>query len=302
MADNNKTLVEQAIEKGWNQRDYEAVGEFYDPDFVFEEEGGEMRGIASVKEWIEQTHAGFPDLHYTIEAMYAEGDTVATRYTARGTHMGNFRGMPPTGKAFELTGHMIHRLSGGRIFRGWGSWDTVGLLQQLGVVPPIHLGGGPPTAKADPVASLRRLFEALSSPDSAVLVQAIDELMVPGFVTHGDALFPLAFGREALERAIPAFKRAFPDATVTIQQIVADGDKVMAHVVVTGTHEDEWMGVAPTHRRMTWTATSITRFNDEGKMAERWVIEDQLGMLQQLGRVAPIEGQGIPHPQEAVLR
>ena len=66
----------------------------------------------------------------------------------------------------------------------------------------------------------------------------------------------------------------------------------MVHVQINGTHENEWMGVPGTHQKMTWTATSIIRFNAEGKMAERWVIEDQLGLLQQLGRVPSIEGQG----------
>ena len=60
----------------------------------------------------------------------------------------------------------------------------------------------------------------------------------------------------------------------------------MTRVQLTGTHEREWMGVPATHKKMTWTATQILRFNDAGKAVERWVIEDQLGMLQQLGRVS----------------
>lgn len=224
--------------------------------------------------------------------MYAEGDRVATRYTVRGTHTGDFRGLPATGRSFALTGHLIHRLADSKKAEGWGIWDNLGLLTQLGLIPPVRLGPRTPARTAENIAAVRRLFEALSSSDPKVLPVAIDELMIPEFVTHGDALFPFVRGREALKQAIPRFKAAFPDATATIQQIFAEGNKVMAHVQINGTHENEWMGVPGTHKKMTWTATSITRFNAAGKMAERWVVEDQLSMLQQLGRVAHIEGQG----------
>jgi steroid delta-isomerase-like uncharacterized protein len=288
----NKEIVRRAIEQGWNAADLSVIDDLYAPDFVFHQEGGEVvRGIDGFKQWIMTIHAAFPNIRYTIEAMYAEGDKIATRYTVRGSHQGDFRGVPATGNSFDLTGHLIHRIVDGKKAEGWGSWDTLGLLVQLGIIPPVRLGGGGASSSEANVAAVRRLFEALSSPDTNVLVAAIDDLMVPGFLTHGDALIPLAFGREALKQAIPAFKAAFPDATATIQQLVAEGDKVMAHVQVNGTHQNEWMGVPGTGRRMTWTATSITRFNNEGRMAERWVIEDQLGMLQQLGRVPRVEGQ-----------
>ena len=95
-------------------------------------------------------HTAFPDIKYTINAMYAEGDKVATRYSATGTHTGDFRGIPPTGKSFNLTGHMIHRIRNGQKIEGWGVWDTVGLLISLGILPPLALGGPPPKPAACP--------------------------------------------------------------------------------------------------------------------------------------------------------
>lgn len=294
VVEQNKSIVRRAIEEGWNKANLSVIDELYAADFVFHQESGEeMRNVNSFKEWITIIHTAFPDIRYTIEAMYAEGDKVATRYTVRGTHQGNFRGLPPTGESFGLTGHLIHRIADRQKVEGWGIWDTLGLLVQLGVIPPVSLGGGAPTSATETnMAATRRLFEALSSSDPNVLPATIDELMIPEFVTHGDALFPLVYGREALKQAIPRFKAAFPNATTTVQQIFAEGNRVMVHVLVNGTHENEWMGVAATHKEMTWTATSIIRFNDAGKMVERWVIEDQLGMLQQLGRVSYLEGQG----------
>jgi predicted ester cyclase len=77
----------------------------------------------------------FPDLHFTIENMIAEGDFVAVRHTARGTHQGNFRGIPPAGKQVIVTGVIIDRVANGKIIEEWGNQDWLGLLQQLGVIP-----------------------------------------------------------------------------------------------------------------------------------------------------------------------
>jgi len=293
LAESNKGIVRRAIEEGWNNANLSVVDDLYAADFVFHQESGEeIRGIGSFREWITTIHRAFPDIRYSIEAMYAEGDKVATRYIVKGTHQGDFRGLPATGKSFELTGHLIHRVMDGKKVEGWGIWDTLGLLIRLGVIPPVRLGGGAPSGTEENMAATRRLFEALSSSDPSLLPTTIDELMIPEFVTHGDALFPLVYGREALKQAIPRFKAAFPDATATIQRIFAEGDKVMVHVLIEGTHENEWLGVPATHKAMTWAMTSIIRFNAAGEMVERWVIKDQLGMLQQLGSIPQLEGQG----------
>ena len=99
-----------------------------------------MKGPESIKQWVDVIHGAFPDIKYVVEAQYGEGEKVATRYSATGTHTGEFRGMPPSGKPISLTGHMIMRLADGRVAEGWGYWDTLGLLQELGVLPPM----GPP--------------------------------------------------------------------------------------------------------------------------------------------------------------
>ena len=295
LLERNKIIVWRAIEEGWNPANLAVIDELYAADFVFHQESGEVaRGLDFFKTWIATIHGAFPDIRYHIVAMYAEGDSVATRYRVTGTHTGDFRGLPATGRAFDLSGHLIHRIADGKKTEGWGIWDTLGLMIQLGVIPPIRLGGGapPPDDTAANIAATRRLFDALSSRDPEILPTAIDDLMIPEFVTHGDALFPLVYGRDALRQAIPRFKAAFPDATATIQQIFAEGNKVMVYVQVNGTQEGEWMGVPATRQSMRWTASSIIRFNSAGKMVERWVIEDELGVMQQLSRVPRFPGQG----------
>ncbi len=78
--------------------------------------------------------SAFPDLHFTVEDMIAEGDKVASRYTARGTHRGELMGLPPTGRGVTEVGIMISRLAEGKLVEDWHSPDNLGLIQQLGVV------------------------------------------------------------------------------------------------------------------------------------------------------------------------
>ena len=77
----------------------------------------------------------FPDLHFTVEDMIAEGDKVVTRLTIRGTQQGAFMGISPTGKQATVTAIDIHRFAGSKSVEHWLNMDTLGLLQQLGTIP-----------------------------------------------------------------------------------------------------------------------------------------------------------------------
>ena len=77
----------------------------------------------------------FPDLRLTAEQTIAQGDHVAVRWTARGTHQGELFGIPATGKEAIVTGISFDRWANGKIVESWTKWDTLGLLQQLGAVP-----------------------------------------------------------------------------------------------------------------------------------------------------------------------
>jgi len=79
--------------------------------------------------------AGFPDWHEAVEEMIGEGDKVVARLTGRGTHRGEFQGIPPTGKRVTASGIGIGRIAGGKIVETWAAYDALGLMQQLGAVP-----------------------------------------------------------------------------------------------------------------------------------------------------------------------
>jgi steroid delta-isomerase-like uncharacterized protein len=110
------------------------------------------------------------------------------------------------------------------------------------------------------------------------LVAAL-ELMAPSYVAHfSDA----ELSREQEARADHAYFNAFPDCTAKIEQMVAEGDKVAIRVTWQGTHQKEYMGIAPTGKKAVMTNTGIFRVSG-GKVVELWATIDNLHFMQQLG-------------------
>ena len=77
------------------------------------------------------------DGHWNIEEIFSAGDKVVTRWTGSGTHVGDVNGIPPSGKNIRVDAIAIHRMRGGKIAETWEVWDTLGFLQQIGVVPKV---------------------------------------------------------------------------------------------------------------------------------------------------------------------
>jgi predicted ester cyclase len=96
-------------------------------------------GVQSLKDLLTLYRGAVPDAHWTIDDQIAEGNTVVTCFTARGTHRGALWGLPPTGRHTSVPGILISRCAGGRIVAQWTQVDLLDLLQQLGVMPPIEL-------------------------------------------------------------------------------------------------------------------------------------------------------------------
>lgn len=122
----------------WSQGDLDLVDELVAPEYVGHPSGPEqtVRGPEGVKAYIAGLRAGIPDLTVTVEDQLANQDTVATRWTAHGTHAGELMGVEATGRTATVTGITIQRFGPtGRIVEGWTNWDTLGMLQQLGIVP-----------------------------------------------------------------------------------------------------------------------------------------------------------------------
>jgi predicted ester cyclase len=130
----NKAVVRSAID-ALNQKNWAALyDELTAPDFVLHDASTTIQGLEAYKEFISTFLTAFPDTHFTIEDVIAEGDTVVTRQTFRGTHAGDY-GIPPTSKQVTVSAIDITRVSNGKRVEEWFNGDDLGLLQQIGALP-----------------------------------------------------------------------------------------------------------------------------------------------------------------------
>ncbi len=145
-AEENKAVVRRSVEEGWNAHNLAVLGECYAATYLHHDASQpQARDYQGLLHWSGAMGSAFPDAQTTIEDLVAKGDTVVKRWTVRGTHQGELMGIPPTGKPVTLAGVTIYRLAGGQIVEGWWTYDSLGLLQQLGVIPAAE----PAPASAD---------------------------------------------------------------------------------------------------------------------------------------------------------
>lgn len=137
----NKALMRRIYEEVFNQKNLVAIDDFIAPNFVNHSAaqlgmtGGDLE---HVKQFVSMVMQVFPDLHYTVEDLVAEGDKVVARLTISGTQQGAFMGIPPTGKHATISDIEIFRITGGKAVETWVQVDFLGLLQQLGAIPPMR--------------------------------------------------------------------------------------------------------------------------------------------------------------------
>jgi steroid delta-isomerase-like uncharacterized protein len=135
MSEQSKKIACRAFEEVQSQFSLALNDDLVVGDFIGHTPFGEIHGQEGAKQFFGALRGAFPDLHVTVEDQLAEGDRVATRWTARGTHQGRFQAMPATGRQMTMTGMTIFRIANGKIVEGWTNADTLGMLQQLGAVP-----------------------------------------------------------------------------------------------------------------------------------------------------------------------
>lgn len=142
-AEENKAQFRRMYEEGLNQGILAVADEVIDPDCLdHEAHPGGDRGPESMRALITMLRTAFPDLHFAIEHLVAEGDTVAGRLTMSGTHEGPLMGMPPTGRSVRQNSMHFVRFRDGKAIEHWGVRDDLGMMQQLGVIGPPG-GQGP---------------------------------------------------------------------------------------------------------------------------------------------------------------
>ena len=138
----NKAIARRVFEEVFNAGNLDLIDELASADVVIHYGGAEpVRGLDSYKRAFSASQPAFPDMHFAIEDLIAEGDRVVTRWTMRATHRGEYLGIAATGQQVAETGVSIYRIVGGKVVEGWVSSDDLGVMQQLGALPaPAHAG------------------------------------------------------------------------------------------------------------------------------------------------------------------
>jgi steroid delta-isomerase-like uncharacterized protein len=225
MAKQNKALVREWLDEVLTRGNTRRIDELFTPNYVLHDPSlaQEVHGHEGVKRFAATFRSASPDVCFTIEDQIAEGDMVVTRWTARGTHRGNFLEIPPTGNEMTVTGIEFDRVLNGRIDEAWVSYH---LFTDSGLDP------------------------------------------------------------ERVKRVLDMIESAFPDLHVAQADSVTEGDKVAFRWMMSGTHEGELMGVAPTGERVSVMGIDIVRVVD-GEILDYWGEFDVMGMLRQLGITPP---------------
>lgn len=144
-------------------------------------------------------------------------------------------------------------------------------------------------------AVVRRIYDELWNERR---LEAAGELIAEGATNYDTGLVPQPFGPEAMKGTIRMVTAGFPDNRHEVEEVIGEGDTVVARVTLTGTHEGEFMGMPPTGRRIEVTEIHVYRLAG-GKAVEHRVGRDDLGAMRQLGLIPDSFPAPGPPPPEA---
>jgi steroid delta-isomerase-like uncharacterized protein len=135
----NAAVAQRFIEEILNTGDWSTAGDVLSDDVVMHHPSAPepIRGRDAVQGFLNQFRVGMPDLTLTTDGVAGDGDNVAVRWSAHGTHTQEMFGVPPTNNAISIHGVSFFRFEDGRIAEDWVEENTFAVLQQLGVVPPL---------------------------------------------------------------------------------------------------------------------------------------------------------------------
>ena len=286
----NKTIIRSAVEQIWNQGHLDIADELFATDYIYHGIP-EIRGAEGTKQHVADLRASFPDFHLSLEDMIAEGDKVVSRWTGDGTQVGEFMGIPASGKKVKITGIIISRIANDKIIEEWETSDQLGMLQLLGVIPPMPDASISALKRIQPGEFLwSEISKVTGDPgntekNKAIIQHEEDEvwnqrnlntfetLFSPAFINHDPALPDI--------RNFKDFKQFWTmvggitkDYHLTIDDIIAERDKVAvrwsSHFVDTATK-----------KLVTNKGIVIYRLAD-GKILESWFCTDMLGFMRQI--------------------
>lgn len=306
----NKELVRRAQQEMWNPANWELVPELCAPDIAVHlaSEPEPFVGHDALIELFEIFRGAVPDRRLTAEDVVAEADRVAVRSIVRGTNTGSLFGAPPTGRTVAMPEAAIYRCADGKLQECWFLPDLLSIVEQLGFLdqkPPLPLRLLAALQSATEKVAPWRKAKLPSPQPVEFTIEGNKALVERGLreiwngadwdvsrELYGEDLVVHQWGEteprdlQGFEAMFTMLHTAFPDFRITLEDLLAEGDRVAARWLLEGTHEGVYFDFQPTGKRIAARAVEIFRFAD-GRLRELWTMPDRMGVGQQLGVAGP---------------
>ncbi len=291
----NKALFHRWFGQAWNAGHYEVAHEVISPNMRVHGAGGQPveMGPDGLIGLISTWRSAFPDGQMVSSGLIAEGDLVAALLTWRGTQKGEFYGVPASNKEVVCTSIGLDRIENGIIVDGWGELDMVGMMQQLGAMPPLGPGSSAKGQSAE-WGSAEQVVAGPASGDEKAVAAAfiaafntgdLSSVQAEGYREYG----PVYGTGDAADAAkvLLELRSALPDLHYAVDSSVtlSEGDLVVVHGVLSGTYSGSSLwGSTANGKAVSWTQTELLRVKS-GVVLERWVCTDNMALLTQIGLI-----------------
>jgi len=275
----NKALVRRYYDQFVQAGNLNALDGFVTPNYKrYLSPAAAPLNAAAQKQRMAGLRAVSSDFKLTIDHLIAEGDLVAIGSTYRGTYTGAFMGIPPSGKQGTFASFEITRIENGKIAEHWGGPDMMDMvLQAGGVVSAAPLTPAPSEVNK---ALIRRYVEQVPNGGN---LNALDYFVSPDYKRYLSAA-ATPINAAGNKQRLAGLRAVFPDLKITIDDMSAEGDRVMYRGTARGTQQVAFMGIPPSGKQGTVTVIEIFRI-ENGKIVEHWGGPDTMDLVQQLGGV-----------------
>lgn len=135
MTEDRERLIRRYTDEVWNKGNVDLCDDIFETHASIHDPSFPVNGVKGIKDQVRQLREAQPDFRLDLHDVLVAGDMTATRYTLSGTAKKEFRGLPPTGKSYAVSGMTFDKWQNDRIVEEWTVYDLLGSLQQLGIIP-----------------------------------------------------------------------------------------------------------------------------------------------------------------------
>jgi steroid delta-isomerase-like uncharacterized protein len=281
----NEAIVQRWYDELFNQHNLDVIDELIAPPAPHHQSfPGELSSREDTRETFAAIFAAMPDIHNTVDEIMSDGDLVVARWTGTATFQSDLAGVAATGEQETFSGINIFEITCGFISESWAEVDRLaqfGLVESAVTTMPEPSSATPDASCAanDEAANAEiasRWIDSWNAHDISILENLATDATVHHWGQGEDTV-----GVTALLDRTRAFFDAFPDVSVSLDAVIVDDDLVAFRWTATGTHQGQFLDIAPTNAEVTWTGINIVRV-ECGMIAESWNETDSFGLMQQL--------------------